>query len=248
VLWVLVAIGTMLGATRLTSSERVPGSIATATVRNAPLLFHWWLVAGVIFYGIGARELVDNPWNLHIVNPAAAALAALAIVRVARWISTRQMQSAPYLRWGVIAALLIVSTVTSRRRLLVMYGDYARRGLELGVALDSLTSRGDLVLTMASALGDPTPIYYARRRGWVFPPARDGYSWGELPKDDNESIALLESLRSKGARWLGITTEQMDALRAHPTLLDHVRQTSAPPVTDADFAIFRLDPPAAAKP
>ncbi|MEO7964891.1 MAG: glycosyltransferase family 39 protein [Gemmatimonadaceae bacterium] len=247
-IWMLVAIGTMLGASRLPTSQSVAVDDAVTGVRRAPLLFHWWLVAGAIFYVIGARELVDNPWNLHIVNPAAAALAALAIVRIANWCSARVSTGGKSVRWGMVALMLVVATITSRSRLLEMYTSYAQRGLALGVALERVSAPHDLVLTMASALGDPTPIYYARRRGWIFPPARNGHSWGEMPKDDRESIALLDSLRAQGASWLGVTIEQMEMLRAHPTLLAHVRSTSTPVETDSDFTIFRLHPVGLAKP
>jgi hypothetical protein len=144
------------------------------------------------------------------------------------------------LQWGVVALLLVAATVTSRRRLLVMYHDYAIRGYRMGRALDSLTTRSDLVLSMATALGDPSPIYYARRRGWIFPPAREGRSWSELSTSDAENIELLDSLRAEGARWMGVTAEQRDSLRARPVFLDHLRNSSDTIVETSDFTIYRL--------
>jgi hypothetical protein len=33
-------------------------------------LFHYWFLAGIIFYAFGAQELVINLWNLTILYPA----------------------------------------------------------------------------------------------------------------------------------------------------------------------------------
>jgi 4-amino-4-deoxy-L-arabinose transferase-like glycosyltransferase len=43
---------------------------------DAPWLFHWWIAAGAVYYFIGARELIENPSNFHILSPAVAALSA----------------------------------------------------------------------------------------------------------------------------------------------------------------------------
>jgi hypothetical protein len=124
-----------------------------------------------------------------------------------------------------------------------MYRGFAKQGHELGLALERVSKPGDLVLTMASALGDPTPIYYSRRRGWIFPPARDGKSWGKLPDDDAESIALFDGLRRQGARWLGITRDQVRELERHPRLAEHFRRSSGPPIEAESFVIYPIAAP-----
>jgi hypothetical protein len=43
-------------------------------------LFHYWFLAGIIFYAFGAQELVINLWNLNILYPALAGLAAQGLL------------------------------------------------------------------------------------------------------------------------------------------------------------------------
>ncbi|PSO83906.1 MAG: glycosyl transferase, partial [Cyanobacteria bacterium QS_5_48_63] len=79
---------------------------------------------------------------------------------------------------------------------------------------------------MASELGDPNAIYYSQRRGWVFPPASNDIDWSHLPENDSESIRMFESLRLKGADWLGIANEQKKDFRSeHPNLAEHIQRT-----------------------
>lgn len=242
---VLVAAGFVLGIVR---PPAAPSSeLARGTPRGAPYLFHWWLVAGAIYYAIGARELVDNPWNFHIINPAAAALGGLALFTVGSWVARMSARLSPRRSslpmWATVSVLLALATWSSRQRALRMYTSYAKQGHALGLALQRVSRPGDLVLTMASALGDPTPIYYSRRRGWIFPPARDGVSWSRLPDDDAESIALLDELRDKGARWMGITRDQVRALVQHPRLAEHIRASSSEPIEEERFVIYRFTTP-----
>jgi len=62
---------------------------------KAPWLFHWWMIAFAIYYLIGAKELISNSWNLHIVNPAAAALAGNAIIAIASFTNRIALSRAP---------------------------------------------------------------------------------------------------------------------------------------------------------
>jgi hypothetical protein len=206
---VAIASGTVLPVPR-----RPP---ATGQGGAAPWIFHWWLAAGVLYYLFAARELVDNPWNLHIVNPAVAALAANGIVWAAHRIGRRDRVR---YRSGAAAAALFAGLLYTPHALRWMYHPSAEDGYRLGGAVAQITPPDALVVSLADDLGDPVLLYYARRRGWVFPPARPGQRWGFLPADDAESVRLLHELRAEGAGWVAVAQKQWNRIGAeHPALL-----------------------------
>lgn len=207
---------------------------------DAPSLFHVWLAAGVVYYLIGAKELVDNPWNFHIVNPPAAALAGSGIVWLA---SVAERRFRPAAGRATAAVLLLVIVAAGYRGLRWMYHPYARNGHEMGLALRAASRPGDLVVTVADAVGDPVAIFYSGRRGWIFPPARPGTSWGRLPDREAESMALLDSLRAEGATWLGVVEGSQGRIRnGQPALAEHARLACQERVERGEWWICRLRP------
>ena len=76
-------------------------------------------------------------------------------------------------------------------------------------------------------------------KGFLFPPA---YKWAptDLPKEDEECIAILEDLRSQGADWFGIVDKHFQEISnnrpAFKKYLDNnmkmVKQTS-------DFVLYK---------
>jgi ABC-type polysaccharide/polyol phosphate export permease/4-amino-4-deoxy-L-arabinose transferase-like glycosyltransferase len=215
---------------------------------KAPWLFHWWLLAGVFYYFIGAKELVDNPWNFHIINPVGAALAGHAIVSIA---SLRPLRTRPPASRVAVAVFLLIIGGVGQSVLKSMYNrPYGDESYRLGLALRQVSQPGDLVVTMASDLGDPNAIYYSQRRGWIFPPASNDIAWNQLPEDDNEAIRMFEDLRAKGADWLGIASERKkDFGTNHPALVEHIKRTCQFHSQTPQYVIYRiLSPTAVAKP
>jgi len=214
-------------------------------LHKASLLFHWWLVAGIVYYLIGAEELVDNPWNFHIINPAAAALAAEGITVLTSFFTKLTRPLTPSVTAAMLTGLLLVIiAVSGYNGLRWMYKPYAEQSYKLGLALSQLTRQGDLVVTMANDIGDPTAIYYSGRRGWVFPPAGLSGNWTELPKNDEESIRLFEALRLQGADWLGIVGERKQELwQDHPQLASYIQRTCEFKVETPGYVIYRIRGP-----
>jgi len=140
----------------------------------------------------------------------------------------------------VLAAVLFYSV----RTLPDLYKPrHAYQSYRMGLALRGVTSPKDLVVTVANDIGDPVAIYYSRRRGWVFPPARPHSPWGQMPDDDALSIALYEDLREQGAGWFAVAGERVPYLReSHPLLFAHIEKTSHKAVEDPNFTIYRLTP------
>ena len=201
---------------------------------EAPWLFHWWLLAGIVYYLVGAQELVENPWNFHIIDPAAAALAGHGIVALTSFASR-------ITRPFILAGALLVMAVSGQRGLTAMYKPYAEQSYKLGVALRRLTRPSDLVVTVANAIGDPTAIYYSGRRGWVFPPASVSGDWTELPENDEESISFFKALRVQGAHWLGIVAQQKKELwQDHARLMSYIQHTCEFTVENPEYVIYQI--------
>jgi len=196
------------------------------------------------YYLIGALELVDNPWNFHIIDPAAAALSSYAIITISSFIAKIVRPFGGVLvKRGIIAASLIIIAVSGTIRLKRMYYPAAGPDYELGLALRQVSQPHDLVVTMANVLGDPIVIYYSQRRGWLFPPPSPSRDILELPEDDSESIWAFEELRTEGARWLGIVAAQHAKLRQkHPLLLAHFQQVCRLYQRNPKWVIYSISP------
>ncbi|MFW6068526.1 MAG: ArnT family glycosyltransferase [Chloroflexota bacterium] len=211
--------------------------------QRAPWLFHWWLIAGVIYYFIGARELVENPWNLHLMNPAAAAICAYAIGRITVAVS-RSRRSGALLAWVIALAMLLAIWLVGRVGLNWMRHPYAYDDYSMGLALGDVTTSDELVVTITSDLGDPVAIFYSRRRGWPFPPLRPFLGWNRLPATDRRAIDLFEDLRAQGAGWLGIVAPRREALQQqYPDFMAHLRQSTALWSENEQYTIYRIEPP-----
>jgi 4-amino-4-deoxy-L-arabinose transferase-like glycosyltransferase len=218
--------------------KRTQNGIAHNAGGNAPWVFHFWTLAGVIYYLIGARELVNNPWNLHILSPAVAAMAGqgtnLLSKQLSRLLGFRRVQI-------LAAGFVLLTAILWWRSTDTMYRSYARDSMQLGIALEAVSEPDDLVLTIANSIGDPVGIYYSRRRGWVYPPAWPGTDWGSLPEDDGISVQLFEELRAQGAEWFGIVDYQYDHLWAdHPLLAAHIASASEVRMKTEEYVILRI--------
>jgi Dolichyl-phosphate-mannose-protein mannosyltransferase len=215
---------------------------------KAPWIFHWWLLSGVVFYFIGAEELVDNPWNFHIFSPAAAAIAGHAILTLAQWLKylSRDVASTKLLFPNSIKIvtsiiMLLVIATSAHYCMKTMYRPYGAQSHELGLALKEISQPGELVVTIANIVGDPVAIYYSQRRGWVFPPADNDINWGQLPEDDRDSIRMFENLRTQGADWFGVVSQHQEQLEEkHTDFWEHIGKTCQLQAQDEDWSIYRI--------
>ena len=219
----------------------------TATLRQsrsggAKWFFHYWLLAaGCSYYLIGAAHLTSQPYNLHLFDPPAAALASHTIVTLASHVK-------PYV--GLFASRAFVMTavmsiaVSGHSSLKASYESSTESGYKMGLALRRMTEPDDLVVTFPEFLGDPVAIYYSRRHGWVFPPA---FAWGEVTQDWNDSIRSeravhwLQVLRTKGARWIGIVTHHKDRIwRLNPELANFIQREFELREEHPEYLLYRV--------
>ena len=105
---------------------------------------------------------------------------------------------------GVLACGLFYAALASLsyRALTPLYDPQPQRmpAWQLGRALHQLTPVNALVIVADD--GDPTALYYSRRKGWHF--LQDGMFKG-YPVDSHQAIGYLEQWRQAGASYLGFT-------------------------------------------
>jgi hypothetical protein len=213
-----------------------------ARALRSPWLFHWWILAFVIYYLIAAQGLVNNPTNLNIINPAAAALAGNTLIAIASL--TKRIVGSPGAMVLIAVILLLIGGVGSKN-LKPKYYPHAEDAYKLGLALNQITQPNDLVVTIAQDIGDPVAIYYSQRRGWVFPPVTNWSpllnTWWDGIKNDREAIQLLEELREQGAGWLGIVKDKKDKIwKENPKLVEYIARTFELYQESPDWIIYRI--------
>ena len=241
-LWTLPGIALLAVGIFLPFFRRVSRAMGTEqAIEESPVVtpwvFHWWMVAGVVYYFIGARELIENPSNLHILSPAVAALSAYGVVAVVSIIFRQSNQRA--LRVAA-AALIIVAVGLWGARRSRLHSSYAKQSYQLGLALKSVSQPDDLVVTLGDTIGCPVAIYYSDRRGWLFPPYEEIKDWETLPKDD-EAIATFERLRARGADWFGVVNNRRDDIwEARPRFAQYLEETCKLQETNENGIIYRI--------
>jgi 4-amino-4-deoxy-L-arabinose transferase-like glycosyltransferase len=195
-------------------------------------LFHWWLLAYVglmIVTSYGHR----HQWYQLPVVPVAAAFSGMAWERVLRrGASSRRLHTLARLAcltfFGVTAALSFL-------QLQPQYDPWAVPLWKAGQALDRLAPPEALVL--AADGGDPSLIYYSRRKGWHFPEIA---FHGHDPIDSQAAIVELEARRRNGATYLVLTAYTVWWLDHYPAFRDYL-ELHYPRVQETrDYLIYEL--------
>lgn len=201
-----------------------------------------WLLAAVIVYLAAAREISENPWNLHIFSVPIAMFAGAGLLWVVRIAEVGSVLSGAMRALAIGLVIAVFSTVPLMQ---AMKAPYSAQGHALGVELAKLRAEGDLVVTVSPDVGDPIAIFYAQTRGWVFPRGGGSDPWSIFYEDDARAIAELESLRSEGARWFGYTTAAKDDLGRrfvdhHAGFVAWLDANFEKMAETPEFAIYRL--------
>jgi hypothetical protein len=231
-------------------------SFAKENSQKSPWLFHWWAAAGVVYYLIGALELLENPSNFHILSPAAAALCANAIMAITFFLAKRlaargrfaesRFAKARFAKSRFAEAMIVLSILAviavSAYRGRRLHSAYAEESYRLGLALRAVSQPDELVVALGNAIGCPVAIYYSGRRGWLFPPFEETKDYNQLP-DDDEAIRIFEKLRASGANWFGVVAERKERLlKDRPRFFEHVTRTCEAKQVSPWGAVYRILP------
>jgi uncharacterized membrane protein YuzA (DUF378 family) len=214
-----------------------------------PFIFHFWLLGGFLLIVFGAKELGENPWNIQILQPPLMALAGAGVVwsgRVAgrfiagrRWALRLPPMAIPVT--SVLACACVAALLWHQRRVAWAYHPYAGQSVLLGAALAEASQPDDLVATIAEAVGDPTPLLYSRRRGWVFPPPGSAVPWASQSIPSSAGIAAFDDLRRRGLCLFGMVAEQRAKLAlSSPELLAHIEAHTHPVASNRNYTIVQI--------
>lgn len=222
----------------LYKNDNKQNSRVNKTTHHAPNFFHFWLLACVVFYAMGAKELIGNFWNFHIWSPVVAAFSGSALVFV--WNMFRKKNVLAFVTAIFIFACIAIS---NRYVLANTFTDtYYKSDYQMGLRLRELRQPDDLVIVLAREPGSPIAIYYSNGRGWPFPPAGKEV-WGELPPTSAACITMLEELHKKGADWFGIYRAHYDTIKTtYPQFAHHLTSRYILRAEAPDYVIFQLQP------
>jgi len=192
-------------------------------------LFHWWLVAMLLFVivlGYGNR----HRWYQLPLVPITATFAGAACAFLGSKVSSRV--AAMTLSILLASSFAILSYLNVRP----FYESSAGQLRGAGLELNEITAPGALIV--AADTGDPTIFYYARRKGWHFL-EKDGIYAGN-PSDSREATVNLEELRRHGATHVVFTTNTFWWLDYYPEFAQHLAQSATLMQATPEFKIYRL--------
>ncbi|MGC1323793.1 MAG: glycosyltransferase family 39 protein [Candidatus Udaeobacter sp.] len=194
-------------------------------------LFHWWLVAMVLFVivlGYGNRHL----WYQLPLIPIAAAFAGAACAFVASKISSRLT--------AVTLSVLLVSSFTTLASWCVQpfYQSSAEQLRDAGLELKKVTPPDALIV--AADMGDPTIFYYAERKGWHFP--ENDAIYNGTPDDSEQAIENFEGLRRRGATHFVLTRNTFWWMHSYPEFVGDLSKHATLIEATPEFRIYKLAP------
>jgi hypothetical protein len=184
--------------TPIVSAAMLVGIILPASGKLGRV-FHWWLLAIILFVLIAGLGNNRHPWYQLPIVPVAAAFAGLTCDFVVRMFVKPTDSIAVFISACLtfFAALAYLSYTYVQP----LYKPWAIPALNAGIELDRIAPAHALVI--AANNGDSTAIYYSRRKGWHFP--QGSMLWLPWPADGRKTIEELENLRAEGGRYLVFT-------------------------------------------
>ena len=195
-----------------------------------PRLFHWWLVAMILFVivvGYGNR----HRWYQLLLVPITAAFAGAACAFIGSKIASSRVAV-------VTLSILLAGSFALLAYVYVrpLYEPSAAQLRDAGLELNKITTPDALIV--AADMGDPTIFYYARRKGWHFL-ERDAIYAG-TPSDSQQAIADVEGLRGRGATHFVFTTNTFWWLNYYPEFAQHLAENAKLMEATAEYRIYKL--------
>jgi 4-amino-4-deoxy-L-arabinose transferase-like glycosyltransferase len=193
-------------------------------------LFHWWLVAMVLFVivvGYGNR----HRWYQLPFVPIAAAFAGAACAFIGSKVSSRVVAVA-------LSIVLVSSFAVSALRYVQPFYLSSTQFRDAGLELNRVTAPDALIV--AADMGDPTIFYYAQRKGWHFL-EKDAIYNGN-PDNSQQAINDLERLRRGGATHFVFTKNTFWWLHSYPEFAQFLAQDAALIEATPKFKIYELTP------
>ena len=199
--------------------------------RRYSRLFHWWLVAMIVFtivVGYGNR----HRWYQLPLMPIAAALAGAGCRFVASRISSRL---AAITSSVVLAGTFLILAFVYVRP---FYESSAAQLRDAGLELKKVTPPDALIVS--ADMGDPTIFYYAELKGWHFLEQNAIYNGN--PDDSEQAIENLQRLRRRGATHFVFTRNTFWWLQSYPEFAAYLAENATLIEATSQFRIYKLMP------
>ncbi len=198
------------------------------TIKKKELRFiHYWLLAIIIFFFIGAYKVVAHTYyTIPIVAPASIFI-GYAISNSLKLIAAYKITGTKRVVLLVLYIMLIMSLpIISYHKIT---GRYKTKRLEkdypiyvVGKIVDEITPKNDLII--GCLWGGPQILYYSNRRGWTMG------TYGC-------SIKSIEDLRRKGANYFVTTAqEEIDG-----NVLNYLKNEYETIRSTSEYLIVRLE-------
>ncbi len=222
--------GATYGLTPLLSATMLVG-IFLPPLTKFGRVFHWWLVAILFFALIAAPGHYRHLWYLLPMVPVAAAFGG----STCDFVLTRLSCSTRSRTLPTLICLLFFCSLSylSLAYVRPYYRASGLRFLHAGMELNHIAPRHALVAVADG--GDPTCLYYSRRKGWHFLE-----NFGAAPSNSQQAITELERLRKRGATYLVFTRNTKWWLDQYQGLKSHLDSRYARVSETGEYVIFDL--------
>jgi 4-amino-4-deoxy-L-arabinose transferase-like glycosyltransferase len=195
-------------------------------------VFHWWLLA-IFLFAFSAPRGHWHPWYLLPIAAIAAAFAGLACDLI--WSRVARQSDSKIISVSLLFVFLSFASYLSYVYVSPLYEPWGMPSFHAGNELNRIVPSQALVIVADG--GDPTCLYYSRRKGWHFLE-----NFGKSPTNSHEAIMELERLRAQGADYLTFVRHTLwwfDYYQQFKEYLDsHYRRISM----TQDYVIFDLTP------
>jgi 4-amino-4-deoxy-L-arabinose transferase-like glycosyltransferase len=218
--------------TPITSILMVVGVILPA-YNQFGRLFHWWLLAIIVFIVFVGEGNFRHEWYQLPLVPVAAAFAGVALDFIlAKLVETCRLKFLPFV---TVISLFILLSYYAYFFAKPLYVSWAIPSLKAGNEVNRIAPPAALIIVPGN--GDPTTIYYSKRRGWHF---LGNGRVGIYPANSGLAIKDVENLREKGAAYLVLTKETLWYLNWYKGLESHLNSHYGRISDGHDYLIFDL--------
>lgn len=192
-------------------------------------LFHWWLLAILLFLFV-AGQGHRHPWYLLPIVPVAAAFGGHACDFILSRIAQRAQ-----LPVTIVFALTFFSSLSylSLAYVKPLYEPIRMAAFHAGRELNRFVPPEALIAVADG--GDPTCFYYSRRKGWHY--LED---FGNAPRNSQEAITAVDRLKRKGASYLIFIRYTFRWLETHDHFPEYLNSQYRRVRDTQDYIIFDL--------
>ena len=192
-------------------------------------LFHWWLVAMIVFIVVAGYGNRHRWYQLPLV-PIAAAFAGAGCAFIGSRISSRLSLITSSI---VLAVTFVILAFVYVRP---FYQSSAAQLRDAGVELKKVTPPDALIV--AADMGDPTVFYYAERKGWHF--LEQDAIYNGNPDDSEQAIKNLERLQRAGATHFVFTRNTFWWTQSYPEFAAYLTNNATLIKATPEFEIYTL--------